>query len=81
MLQELAQLDNKAEIILEDGRFASIHKVKVGHMIVAQDADPLVQMAKLITLVVKIDNQPVSVKDVLNLDIKDFSKIIEAVSK
>lgn len=80
-LPELAPLDSKSEIILEDGRFASIHKVRVGHLLAAQDPDPMVQMVKLIALTVKIDNNKVSVKDVLNLEIKDFQKIIEAISK
>lgn len=81
VLQELVQLDKKSEIVLNDGRFASIFNVKVGHMLAAQDKDQFTQMIKLVTLVVKIDDKELTAKDVLNLDQRDFNKIIEAISK
>lgn len=80
-LQELVQSDKKSEVILEDGRFASIYKPKVAHMIAAQDPDSLIQMVKLITLTVKIDEKELTAKDVLALDLRDFSKITEALGK
>lgn len=80
-LQELAQLDKKAEVVLSDGRFVAIYKVKLGHVLLSKDADDTIAMVKLIHLTTKVDEKPFEVKDILNLELKDFHKIVEALNK
>lgn len=81
MRQEPAQLDKKAELILEDGRFATIHKVKLGHVIAATDPNDLHSAVKLIALCVKIDDKLPTIQEILNIDINDFHKIMAQLSK
>lgn len=78
---ELVQLDKKAELILSDSRFATIHKVKVGHLYAAQSQNDLEQAIKLIALVTRIDDKALTLEEVLNLPVEDFHKIMTALSK
>lgn len=76
-----AQSDKKAEIILSDGRFAEVFKTKVYHAVLANADDDMTKLVKLVCLVVRIDDKEITPKDVLNLDLSDFSKIAEAIGK
>lgn len=75
------QSDKIDEIILSDGRFATIYKVKVAHVVVCQDLSDLISMAKLVTMCVKIDSESIKVQDVLNMEIRDFNEICNQLSK
>ena len=79
--QELALSGKKAETILSDGRFVSVYQVRVGHMAVAYDTNPVLQAAKLIAQVVKIDDQAINMHQALNLDMHDFNKIVPLLIK
>ncbi len=77
---ELVQSDKKSEIVLSDGRFASIYKVKVGHLLAAEDINPMHQAVKLIAVTVKIDDKFPSIEEILRLDVEDFHKIMNQLS-
>lgn len=81
--QELVRLDKKGEVILSDGRFVTIHKIKVGHLLASHNgsSSDLESAIKLITVTTKIDDVSPSVHDVLNLEREDFHKIMEALNK
>ncbi len=77
---EPVRLDKKTEIILSDGRFATIHKVKLGHALASQDENQIHQAAKLIHLTVKIDDKHPTILEILNLDLEDFHLIMHHLS-
>lgn len=79
--QELVRLDKKGEVILSDGRFVTIHKVKIGHLLASYGSSDLETAIRLITVTTKIDDVAPTVHDVLNLDRDDFHKIMEALNK
>jgi hypothetical protein len=79
--QELVRLDKKGEVILSDGRFVTIHKLKLGHLYLSKDDNEMAQAIKLISFTTKIDDKPPSLEEVLNLDVEDFNKIMVALSK
>ncbi len=74
--QELVQSDKKAELILEDGRFATIYKVKLGHILRAQDSDPMHFSVKLIAQCVRVDDKPLGFEEIVNFDLQDYHKIM-----
>ena len=78
--QEFVQLDKKSEIILSDGRFATIYKLKLGHLVLAHDNNPMHQAVKLISCAVKIDDKFPEVQEVMNLEVEDFHKIMHHLS-
>jgi hypothetical protein len=78
--QELVQFDKKSEIVLSDGRFATVCKVKIGHVIASQDENPMHQAVKLISIAVKIDDKTPTIQEVLHLDVEDFIKIMHQLS-
>ena len=73
--------EKKAEIVLNDGRFAQIFGLKIGHFVAAEDSNQMLQMAKLISLCVKIDDVPLTLPEVLNFSLSDFEKISEQLMK
>lgn len=77
----LVQSDKKAEVVLSDGRFVSIHSVKMAHMYCARDPDPLMQTMKLMALITRIDDQEVKLADILNLKLEDYNLILDNMSK
>ena len=79
--QELVRLDKKGEVILSDGRFVTIHKIKIGHIFAAQAGSDLEAAIRLVSLTTKIDDVSPTVQDILNLDREDFHKIMEALNK
>jgi hypothetical protein len=79
-LPGLVQSDKKAEVVLSDGRFATIYKVKVGHILAAEDENQMHQAVKLIAVTVRIDDKFPTIEDVLNLDVEDFHKIMHQLS-
>lgn len=81
MLPEPVQLDKKGEVILSDGRFVSIHKVKIGHLYACQDDNEIGRAIKLIALTTKIDDKTPKIEEILNLDVDDFHKIMMALNK
>jgi hypothetical protein len=60
------------EVVLSGGEFAEIHQVLVSHWICAKDDNLLHQMIKLISEVVKVDDEPLGVDDVLKLPLQDY---------
>lgn len=79
--QELVRLDKKSEVVLSDGTFVTIHKVKIGHLLLSQDICELSRALKLISVTTKFDDKKPTTQDVLNLDLEDFHKIMEQLSK
>ncbi len=75
-----AQYDKKAEVILSDGRFATIHKIRVGHLLASSSNDPLQNAVKLIINSVKIDDKVPEPIDILNLEVRDFHKIMDSIN-
>ena len=71
----------RAEVVLSDGSFASIHQLKLGHLLLASDDNEFLRAAKLITLAVRIDDKNVSLQDALNLGVSDFNTIMEQLMK
>lgn len=73
--------EKKAEIILSDGRFAQIFNLKLGHLVASEDSNQLMQMAKIISMCVEIDDNPLSLEEVLNFSVRDLEKIVEQLVK
>lgn len=73
--------ERKGELVLNDGRFATVFKLKVGHLLLSQDMNDLLRMCKLLSITVRIDGEPVTVEDVLNLDIEDFNNLMAFLNK
>lgn len=77
------KLEKKSEIILSDGRFATIFKTKAGHMIVAKSVGlenlDLV-FVRLFLQVVKIDDKELTLDDVMNLDNDDYLAIVKEIN-
>jgi 5-enolpyruvylshikimate-3-phosphate synthase len=71
----------KGEVVLEDGRFVTVHKIKVGHVAVASDDNQVIQAAKLIAVSCLFDGKQAKLQDVLNLDMQDFDKIMKCMTK
>ena len=63
------------EVVLSGGEFAEIHQVLVSHWIRAKDDNGLHQMIKLISEVVKVDDNLLTVEDVLRLPLQDYQKL------
>jgi hypothetical protein len=79
--QELVLSDKKGEIVLSDGRFVSVFKTKVRHVLLSKDKDETVVAIKLISLVTTVDDKPFEINDIVNLSVEDFKKIAELVFK
>ncbi len=67
--------ERKAEVVLSDGRFATVFKVKAGHIAMSLDNNKMFEVFKIMTMTVKIDDKPITMQDAFNLDIEDFNKI------
>ncbi len=67
--------ERKAEIVLSDGRFATIFKLKAGHIAMSLDNNKMFEVFKIMTMTVKIDDKPITMQDAFNLDAEDFNKI------
>ena len=67
--------EKQAELILSDGRFATIFKVKAGHIAMSLDNNKMFECFKVMTYTVKVDDKPITMQEVFNLDIEDFNKI------
>jgi hypothetical protein len=80
-LEVCAQSDKKSEIILSDGRFATIHHMKVIHLALSEHENEYIRASKLISFLVKIDEQPVTVLDAFGLSPKDFIAIAREIQK
>jgi hypothetical protein len=63
-----------AELILSDGRFATLFTVRAGHLAMLKHG-PAIQPYELLTLTVLIDDAPVTLQDVMDMSIKDFNLI------
>lgn len=81
MLPGFVQYDKKGEIVLSDGRFAAIHKIKVGHIVLSRAETELMSALKLIAVAVKIEDKVPTNEDLFNLNMEDFYKIMEALNK
>lgn len=60
---------------INTGEEFSIGKVKAKHLIAAHHDSPPLMLAKLITLCVRKDNNPISADEVMNLDVYQFNEI------
>lgn len=67
--------EQKGEVLLNDGRFATIFKVKAGHLAMSLDNNKMHEIMKIMTMTVKIDDKPITLEQAFNLDIHDFNKI------
>ncbi len=67
--------ERKAEVVLSDGRFATIFKLKAGHIAMSLDNNKMFEVFKIMTMTVKIDDKPITMQDAFNLDAEDFNKI------
>ena len=67
--------EKKAEVVLSDGRFATIFKVKAGHIAMSLDNNKMFECFKVMTCTVKIDDKPITMQQAFNLDIEDFNTI------
>lgn len=81
MQQELVQSDKVAEVVLSDGRFVSIYRIKIKHLIMAADSKAALQTCKLMSLVTTIDDKPFELEDVFELRLGDYQKISDALNK
>jgi hypothetical protein len=73
-------LDIKTEKALEyisgNGKFVSIYKLRFGHVALADDANDMIKTAKLISMLVEIDDTELSINDVFNLPIDFVGELI-----
>ena len=69
------ELTCKTEIVLSDGKFATIHHVRVGHFIKCKSDDSETTAINLIKALVKVDGWPLDTEDVMNLKLEDFHLI------
>ena len=67
--------DKIAELILSDARFASIYQLKYGHYIGLEEVDKHCKLAILMTLVVELDDVPITVEEIMNLKREDVLRI------
>jgi hypothetical protein len=74
-------LDFKCEHVMPDGRFATIYKKKVVHMVRAEDPSGLIVAVKMVAQLVRMDDKPLNVDDVLSLDVDDFLLLLNLVNK
>lgn len=73
--------EQKGEVLLSDGRFATIFKVKAGHLAMSLDSNKMFEIFKIMTMTVKIDDKPITMQEAFNLDVNDFNKIIHYLFK
>ena len=70
-----------AEVILANGTFVTVYQIKAWHLMAASDPDSMLQIVKLITLVTKFDDKSPTMKQVLELPVKEFNKVVAVVNK
>jgi len=75
----LAATPQIGEVVLEDGRFASVFRAKFGHIVFATDPNANMHSAKLICLCTLIDGKKVTLDEVLNISLKDATAIVEII--
>ncbi len=73
--------DRKGEVVLSDGRFATLFKVKAGHFLMSQDPNKMIELCKIMTMTVRVDDKLLTTQEVFNLDIEDFNKIAHHLLK
>ena len=73
--------DKIGEVILNDGTFAEIYKIRAKHFFNAQHVDPMVLLARLMVEVVKIDGKLLKPEDVAELELGDFNRIAVRLSE
>jgi hypothetical protein len=69
-----------AELILSDGSFCSIYQVTYKHLELAESKNSFEMYAKVLSMVLLIDDKPITIEQVYNLPLKDINKIIEYVT-
>lgn len=65
----------KTEIVLSDGKFATIHHVRVGHFLKCKNENTDMTAISLLKELVKIDGEFLTTKDIMNLKLEDFTTI------
>ncbi len=82
MQQAPVLLDEKiAEIVLTDGRFAEIHRLRVIHVLGTESLSDFKRAVKIMMNVVKIDGKEPTLEDILTLDLDDFNNILKVIFK
>jgi len=74
-----AQSDKVGEVVLNDGSFAEIYKMRFKHYYRSQHPNPAMMLALLMTHIVVIEGKVMTTDQVDNLEMGDFSKIAKAL--
>lgn len=70
----------KAVVSLNDGRKMSIHRPLTAHLWLAENKNPIISAAILITILVKIDDRNMTLQEVLELPTTDFNSILKEIT-
>ena len=73
-------LEVKAEVVLPDGKFLTIYKQKYGHLAAAYHTNPLLLSANLIMLTTRIDNEDITMEQILSMPPEYVALIIEKIN-
>ena len=73
----------KTELILSDARFAEVYEARVGNHYFAEEmsrGDPYIRATFLVMQCVRIDEEQLSLSEILSLRGKDFHAMINAIN-
>lgn len=78
--QEHALSDKKGEVIIANGVFVEIYRVKLKHVLNAQSQDSLSQMCKIMLQVTLFDGKTPTADELMELYIEDFNSIASVIT-
>ena len=73
----------KGELVLADGRFLTMYKPKVAHLLISNDASlsNSENMLRLLELILLIDGKQASIEELLKLDLREFARVMALYNK
>lgn len=81
VLEGIVKTNKIGELLLSDGRTVELFQPKVGHFVYAADSNEALRNTKLVAATILIEGEQPSIKDILNLGLKDFSNILTQLNK
>ena len=73
--------DLRSEGVLSDGRFVKVYKLKMVYVLMAENENPIVAGAKLISLTCEVDDKRILPMDVLQMTPWDFNYLMDLIHK
>lgn len=71
----------KAELVLKNGTFVTVYHLKMKHVLIAVDENPIMHGMKLICCLTKFDDKVPEVSEVMNLSPADYNYIMFHILK